>query len=104
MRLSYYARYDANITEIVILTQTHFSGRSPEFPEMKGFSTRNLKYIRKFAKAYLDIEFVQELLAQLTWYHNITLLDKVPDKQARLFYVKYAIEHVWSRNINGYAN
>ena len=73
-----------------------------EFPEMKGFSTRNLKYMRKFAAEYPDIEFVQEVLAQLTWYHNITLLDKVSNKQARLFYVKHAIEHGWSRR--GYTN
>jgi len=51
-----------------------------EFPEMKGFSTRNLKYIRKFAEEYPEIEFVQEALAQLTWYHHVTLMDKVPDK------------------------
>ena len=70
-----------------------------EFPEMKGFSTRNLKYMRKFAAEYPNIEFVQEVLAQLTWYHNITLLDKVSDKQVRIFYVKQAIEHGWSRNI-----
>jgi len=69
------------------------------FPEMKGFSTRNLKYMRKFAEEYSDPEFVQEVLAQLTWYHNMTILDKVPDKQNRLFYVKQAIEHGWSRNI-----
>lgn len=70
-----------------------------EFPEMKGFSTRNLKYMRKFAAEYPDPQFVQEVLAQLTWYHNVTLLDKISDKQIRLFYVKRAIEHGWSRNI-----
>lgn len=70
-----------------------------EFPEMKGFSVRNLKYMRKFAEEYPDPQFVQEVLAQLTWYHNVTLLDKISDKQIRLFYVKHAIEHGWSRNI-----
>ena len=70
-----------------------------EFPEMKGFSTRNLKYMRKFAQEYPDMQFVQEALAQLTWYHNITLLDKISDKQTRMFYIKNAIEHGWSRNI-----
>lgn len=70
-----------------------------EFPEMKGFSVRNLKYMRKFAAEYPDAQFVQEVLAQLTWYHNVTLLDKISDKQIRLFYVKHAIEHGWSRNI-----
>lgn len=70
-----------------------------EFPEMKGFSTRNLKYMRKFAEEYPDIEFVQEVLAQLTWYHNITILDKVADKQTRIFYLKKTIEHGWSRSM-----
>lgn len=69
------------------------------FPEMKGFSSRNLKYMRRFAEEYKDLEFVQEVLAQLTWYHNITLLDKVANKQNRLFYVKQAIEYGWSRNM-----
>jgi predicted nuclease of restriction endonuclease-like (RecB) superfamily len=69
------------------------------FPEMKGFSVRNLRYMRKFAEEYPDSQFVQEALAQLTWYHNVTLLDKISDKQIRLFYVKHAIEHGWSRNI-----
>jgi type I restriction enzyme S subunit len=48
-----------------------------EFPEMKGFSPRNLKYMRRFAEIYPDESIVQELLAQITWYHNITILDKV---------------------------
>lgn len=66
---------------------------------MKGFSPRNLKYMRKFAQEYPDVEFVQEPLAQLTWYHHQTLLDKLPNKESRLFYIKHAIEYGWSRNI-----
>src|SRR5659263_295256 len=50
---------------------------SREFLQMKGFSIRNLKYMRGFAAAYPDEAFVQEALAQITWYHNITLLSKV---------------------------
>ena len=72
---------------------------SAAFPEMKGFSTRNLKYMRLFAETYPEFEFVQEVLAQLTWYHNLALLDKVKDQDARLFYIKHAIEHGWSRNV-----
>lgn len=69
-----------------------------EFPGMKGFSHRNLKYMRKFAEEYPDFKFVQEVLAQLTWYHNLTLLDKIQDKEVRNFYIKKTIEHNWSRN------
>lgn len=69
------------------------------FPDMKGFSTRNLLYMRKFAVEYPNIEFVQEVLAQLTWYHNITLIEQISDPQDRLFYVNHAIKHGWSRNV-----
>ena len=62
-----------------------------EFPEMKGFSPRNLKYMRRFAEAYPDEAIVQEVLAQITWYHNITILDKVKDPVARDFYIRATI-------------
>lgn len=69
------------------------------FPDMKGFSPRNLKYMRKFAEEYPAEEFVQEVLAQLTWYHNITLVEKVSNRENRMFYIKQAIENGWSRSI-----
>jgi predicted nuclease of restriction endonuclease-like (RecB) superfamily len=69
------------------------------FPEMKGFSPRNLKYMRAFAEAWPDEEFVQEVLAQLPWYHQLALLDKLPGPQTRKWYAAKAIEHNWSRNV-----
>jgi predicted nuclease of restriction endonuclease-like (RecB) superfamily len=69
------------------------------FPDMKGFSPRNLKYMRAFAGAWPDAEFVQEVLAQLPWYHQIALLDKLSSPENRRWYAAQAIEHNWSRNI-----
>lgn len=69
------------------------------FPEMKGFSPRNLKYMRAFAEAWPDAEFVQEVLAQLPWYHQLALLDKLSGPAARRWYAAKAIEHNWSRNV-----
>jgi predicted nuclease of restriction endonuclease-like (RecB) superfamily len=69
------------------------------FPEMKGFSPRNLKYMRAFAEAWPDAKFVQEVLAQLPWYHQLALLDKLPGPETRRWYAAKAIEHNWSRNI-----
>ena len=63
-----------------------------EFPNMKGLSLRNLRYMRLLA------EIVQEILAQLSWYHNQALLDKVP-LEKREWYAKKAIENGWSRNV-----
>ena len=45
------------------------------FPEMKGFSPRNLKYMRAFAESWPEPEFVQQLAAQLPWGHNQVMLD-----------------------------
>lgn len=80
-----------------IVTQLSQDLRSA-FPEMKGFGTRNLSYMRKLAEEYPDDEFVQQAVAQLPWGHNILLMDTVPDKQIRLFYIKNTIEHGWSRS------
>lgn len=69
------------------------------FPEMRGFSQRNLKYMRAFAAAYPDEAFVQQVAAQMAWFHHCVLLDKVKDDHERLWYIEHAIEHGWSRNI-----
>ena len=62
------------------------------FPEMQGFSPRNLKYIRKFAEAWPDLELVQRCVALIPWRSNITLLDKLSDKDTRLWYARKTIE------------
>ena len=69
------------------------------FPEMKGFSPRNLKYMRTFAEAWPDEEFVQEVLAQITWFHNLALLEKLDREQDRTWYAKATLQHGWSRNV-----
>lgn len=70
-----------------------------DFPDIKGFSPRNLKYMRAFAQAWPDTEFVQAVLAQLPWYHHLALLDKLSDAPTRRWYAAQAIEHNWSRNV-----
>ncbi len=69
------------------------------FPDLKGFSPRNLKYMRAFAEAWPDEAIVQGVLAQLPWYHQLALLDKLPGIETRRWYAAKAIEHNWSRNI-----
>lgn len=69
------------------------------FPDMSGLSPRNLKYMRKFAESWPDREIVQEVLAQITWYHNLTLLEKCSDQTTRLWYAGKIVENGWSRNV-----
>jgi predicted nuclease of restriction endonuclease-like (RecB) superfamily len=70
-----------------------------EFPDMSGFSTRNLKYMRTFAEAYPDGAIVQRCVAQLPWRHNIALLEKLQTPEQRLWYAQQASENGWSRDI-----
>ena len=87
-----------------------------EFPGQQGFSPRNLKYMRAFAEAWpvssigqaslaqlgsdvLISSIVQAPLAQLPWYHQIALLDKLESSKDRLWYAAKAVENGWSRNV-----
>jgi len=72
---------------------------SEAYPDMSGLSSRNLKYMRAFAAAWPDREIVQQLAAQIPWFHTCTLLDKINDPQIRFWYAKKALEEGWSRNI-----
>ena len=70
-----------------------------EFPEMKGLSSRNLKYMRSLAEAYPEEQFVQQAAAQIPWFHNCVILDKVKNPVSRDFYIRSTISHGWSRNV-----
>jgi predicted nuclease of restriction endonuclease-like (RecB) superfamily len=70
-----------------------------EFPQIAGFSPRNLKYMRAFAEAWPDEQIVQAPLAQITWYHNIALIEKLKETEQRLWYARQTVENGWSRNV-----
>jgi predicted nuclease of restriction endonuclease-like (RecB) superfamily len=70
-----------------------------DFPDMQGFSPRNLKYMRAFAEAYPEEALVQQVVAQIPWGHNVRLLDAVKDLNERLWYIEKTIENGWSRNV-----
>ena len=69
------------------------------FPDMRGLSARNLKYMRTFSEAWPKRGIVQEALAQLPWYQNLALLEKLDTPDDRLWYAAKTLEHGWSRNI-----
>jgi predicted nuclease of restriction endonuclease-like (RecB) superfamily len=69
------------------------------YPEMKGLSPRNLKYMRTFAAAWPDRAIVQAPLAQLPWYHQIALLEKLSSADQRLWYAGQSAKFGWSHNI-----
>jgi len=69
------------------------------FPDMKGFSPRNLKYMRAFAAAWPERPIVQEALAQIPWYHHIALLEKCRTPEERLWYARQSAAQGWSHSI-----
>lgn len=69
------------------------------FPDMRGFSPRNLKYMRALAAAWPDRSIVQGPLAQLPWYHNIALIERLGDAESRLWYAEQAIRDGWSQPV-----
>lgn len=70
-----------------------------EFPDATGYSVRNLKYMAKFSSTYPDIEFVQTVSAQISWSHNVAILDKVNDADQRVWYMESAAKNGWSKNV-----
>ncbi|MET4095222.1 PDDEXK nuclease domain-containing protein [Arthrobacter sp. UYCu712] len=69
------------------------------FPDARGFSPRNLRYMKSFAEAWPDFPMLQAPLATLPWYHQIALLEKLGDPETRLWYAAAAVESGWSRNV-----
>ena len=69
------------------------------FPDMSGFSPRNLKYMRAFAEAWPDRAIVQRTVAQLPWRSNLALIEKLEHPEERLWYAQKTIENGWSRDI-----
>lgn len=65
------------------------------FPQIKGFSARNLRYMAKFARECNE-EFLQTVSAKLSWSHTVKLMDKLKDDAQRHWYGKEAIENGWS--------
>ena len=102
------------------------------FPQMTGFSPRNLRNVKQCYLAYSDpsiwlqavakldkgakdagiwrhavaklnegniIEFLQQLVAEIPWGHNLLILNKLTDHAARLYYLRAAAQFGWTRNV-----
>lgn len=69
------------------------------FPNAKGYSVRNLKYMAKFAETYADEQFVQTVSAQIPWSHNTLILEKVHSPEQREWYIRKTAENGWSHSV-----
>lgn len=69
------------------------------FPNMKGFSERNIRAMRLFYEEYANDEKWQQLVAKLPWGHNLLLIEKIKDKKVRKIYAENTIRNGWSRSV-----
>lgn len=69
------------------------------FPDMSGFSPRNIKYMRKFAEVWNNYEIMQRTAAQIPWRSNILLMDKLSNQDERVWYAQKTLENGWSRDV-----
>ncbi len=71
-----------------------------EFPEIKGFSRRNLYAIRQWYLFYsTQFEFVPQAVAQIPWGHNRLIIGKIKDINKAIFYSQSTVENGWSRDV-----
>jgi predicted nuclease of restriction endonuclease-like (RecB) superfamily len=68
------------------------------FPDMRGFSSRNLKYMAFFAQHCPDGQIGQQPAAQLPWFHIVTLLTQLDTPAERAWYAAQTIQQRWSRS------
>jgi len=68
-----------------------------DFPNIKGFSARNLKRMKRFYTEYKDYEKVPPAVAQLPWTHNVILFEKIKDMDKRIWYSNEASNGNWSK-------
>jgi predicted nuclease of restriction endonuclease-like (RecB) superfamily len=69
------------------------------FRGVKGFSARNLWYMKQFYDSYSDDEFLQRVVAEIPWGQNIEIFTKLENKDERLFYTQMCIKRAWSRPV-----
>lgn len=67
------------------------------FPDLKGFSLRNLRYMRLFFETYPQFNFAAAA-AKLPWWHNVVILEKLKNNDQRLWYAEQTLQKGWSRD------
>ena len=70
-----------------------------EFPDMRGLSLTNLKYMATFAETWPESEIGQQLVDQLPWGQNILIMTRILDRPTREWYIKKTLENGWSRSV-----
>lgn len=68
------------------------------FPDIKGFSKRNVYAMRQWYLFYSQqFEFVPQAAAQIPWGHNRLIIAKIKNLEEAIFYIHATIENGWGR-------
>jgi len=70
-----------------------------EFPGIRGFSARNIWYMRNFYHSYANNRKLQPMVAEIGWTHNIIIMDRCKKEFEREFYIKMTKKYGWSKNV-----
>ncbi|HEY4046494.1 MAG TPA: DUF1016 N-terminal domain-containing protein [Acidobacteriaceae bacterium] len=70
-----------------------------EFPGVNGFSAANLWRMNNFYEVYGANEKLAQLVREIGWSHNITILERCRDDQEREFYIRSCRKYGWTRNV-----
>lgn len=69
------------------------------FPGTTGYSSRNIWYMRNFYICYFQNQKLQPLVAEISWSHNLLIMEKCKDDLEREFYIRMTRKHGWSKNV-----
>ncbi|MGE3954868.1 MAG: YhcG family protein [Parachlamydiales bacterium] len=69
------------------------------FPDLKGFSTRNVRFMVQFAKEFANFQIVKRLVSQIPWGHNILIMQKLSSLEERTWYAQQVLTNGWSRSV-----
>ena len=70
-----------------------------DFPDVQGFSARNLWNMRNFYIEYKDNEILQPLVAEISWTKNIVIIEKCKEPLEREFYIKMTKKYGWTKDV-----
>ncbi|OII21857.1 PDDEXK nuclease domain-containing protein [Curtobacterium sp. MCBA15_013] len=69
------------------------------FPGVRGLSSTNLSYMRRFAEAYPDPDTADKAIWDLPWTLVIDIVTKLSSDEERTWYARSAVANNWSRSV-----
>lgn len=70
-----------------------------DFPDVQGFSARNLWRMRNLYVEYKDSEILPPLVAEISWSKNIIIMEKCKEPLEREFYIKMTKKYGWTKDV-----